>query len=187
MPSFNYATIGTAVTSALPHAGALTITRLGAGFAAIATAEMAIRAVGNLCATNDNERMEKFSKNLGGAVFYGTLACNIIPGSAAFAGVILGIYTLGNMGRPDSYCFVQAANLAKDAVVVPAWRAVSNIVEAIWNAVGDTLIAVGNFLGKVIGAIIPRDPIWIGVNALFVAIIIYKGPTQIFQAMKNLA
>lgn len=180
------------VIPAFTHAGSHGLTQLGGIASGIACAEMGIRAVGNIfkeiTGNGTEKNRENLSKNLGGAVFYAGLGLNIIPGSAFLGGAILTGYTINHSTREfkDSYLF---SYLTGGLV----YRAINNIVWPIacrvWDCVGDIIKNLGMALGRVINAVIPHDPIWIGVCSLSTAIILYKGPIVlaglVYKAVKG--
>lgn len=180
----------TQIIPAFTHPGSSLLTQGGGIISAIAAAEMGIRAVGNLfqelSGHGSQENRKNFSKNSGGAVLYATLSLNIIPGTAFLGGAILTGYTLYNSKREfkDSYLF---SYLTGGVLYRFCVHVLDPVARKVWDVVGEILLSLGRVLDRLFNAIIPRDPIWIGVTALFSVIILYKGSIVIGRFVASAA
>lgn len=145
------------------------------------------------------------SKDLGGALFYGMLAANVVPYTAVIGGIIFTIYSFKKEGHTN-YLTAKINWFVQDT----AWKIVSETVKFVWNwivtplfehvvtplwthvlyPVVDAIRHIVNVifeniispvlrtLGSIIGHVIPRDPIWYGVAAMGALIFGYYHYTQ---------
>lgn len=140
--------------------------QLASGLCAATAVEMALRLAGNvgsmLSGDSSEENSYEFSANLGGTLFYGLAAANIIPGSAAGALIIHSIYSV------SVYCLYKpeqnylSSRVIGGAITELARNVVWPIVKTISNVVGK----VFSWIGDTLGLIIPKSPIWLGVVIL---------------------
>jgi hypothetical protein len=105
------------------------------------------------------------SVNIGTAVFYGSCAANLIPGSAYVGSVMFTLYSIANCKEKDTYLTAMMIGspirfVAKEIV----WRALEKIVFPILEQIAWALAKVGEFCGAILAKIpVPNHPIWIGV------------------------
>lgn len=140
----------------------------------IAVAEMAIRSVGDLMEYFKESNSEKIkdkaldnlSANLGGALFYGMCATNILPGSAVIGGAIFIIHSILSCTNDDAY-------LSSKIIGKPVHFVVKDVllplIDKVASAVFNVLLKLGDLL------LIPlKHPIWAGVFLMGAAITTYK-------------
>lgn len=148
-------------------------TRLCGIICGMASAEMAIRAVGNawnLYVNGPTEALKYcFSANLGGAVFYGISALNPIPGVTSIAGTIFSFYSYLHFKfqEKEIYFISEVVGRAVN-VIVETMSKVFEIVEPILRTIAD-------YSYKIIEMIpLHKHPVWAGVGILLTAIFIMK-------------
>jgi hypothetical protein len=144
-----------------------------AGVCGLAAAEMAVRALGTMAkATQENltdGEKDALSKNLGGAVFYGMCAANIVPYAAVVGGIICVGYGIFTGENKDTYYLFRGiyegvATLHK-RIIAPLWnRAIFPILEAIAKVVKAILDLVP----------LPQNSAWLGVGVLAAVAIVYN-------------
>lgn len=195
----------TRVTDAIIKFHPTTASVIGGAIAGCAAVEMALRVFKDLAdiyqahsqGANTHQYRLNLSKDLGGALFYGMLAANIVPYTAVLGATIFTVYALCKGGETD-YLSAKAiwhvANALLTAVsetvqfvwkwvVTPIWvyvlSPICEIIRDVVSAIFENLISPAlTILSNAIGHIIPRDPIWYGVAAVGAMIFAYYHYSQ---------
>jgi len=157
-------------------------TKVCGGLCGIAAAEMAIRTISDLnnIVTGRDGDTEKhnynLSPNLGGAIFYGLCAANVLPHTALIGSAIFTIYSAAKYwscreAERSEHMYVSSILIAApvDALITKiAWPILRDIA---WPIVR----TAGEIMGSILKSIpIPNHPIWALVGLLGVAIILGK-------------
>lgn len=171
------------------------------GFIAVAAAEMAIRSIldiGKMITAQPKQRQaafNDFSADLGGAVFYGLAAANIVPASGLIAGIIFVAHSTFKCCKRENNSQVNNDYFMANAIgftVKGMWdRAICPIVNHIIGPVAEKIwIAIGcifECLGKALGVIVNIHPVWGGVSLLLCGIGCYKGIPLVMAAGRGAA
>ena len=116
--------------------------------------------------------MKNLSANLGGAIFYGLCAANVISGTAIVGAAIFTIYSLVKCNDADTYL---SSRLIGKSIRYIYTEIFSPVVHKIAKIVGDILKPIFNGIYSVLKQIhLPEHPIWYGVFLLGGAILAYK-------------
>lgn len=146
---------------------------LGCGvFTAIPAMEMAVRTIVDLggWAVNGfqtDKHRENLGIDLGGTLFYGALAANIIPCSALFGAVFFTAYSAfkySTSTEKSDYYFA-----TRVLIGVPV-EGISTLGKG-----GAIINKIFSFLGNLFKNAAEEHPIWIGVVVVGLAIGVYKG------------
>lgn len=145
---------------------------LGAGIiGGTAALEMFVRIFKDI----KDRNMENLSKDLGGTLFYGLLAANIVPYTAVAGATIFITYSLlygkKHQYNNDPYLTSQAihkfVNTLLNRVIKPIAEKVSDVVEFVFNKI---IWPAVSGIAKAFSFIIPKEPIWFGVTAVVILI-----------------
>jgi hypothetical protein len=147
----------------------------GGALCALATIEMALRTLRDIpnLSQADAELKRNFSRNLGGAAFYGLSALNLVPHSAIVGGVIFALYSAVVCDDSESYYASRLVGTPIrwfwDHVVFPLSKwAVEDVIVPLTQT-------IVNCVGRIFSLIsLPQEPAWYGVAALVIAIAAYK-------------
>jgi hypothetical protein len=109
-----------------------------------------------------------FSANLGGAVFYGLCATNLIPGTPIVGAVIFAAHSVLTDGKNSyiSWAVKELCQRTYNHILVPAWN---EVIGPLVRRIYDVIVAI---LARIS---LPRHPIWYGVALLAAAIWIKYG------------
>ena len=163
---------------------------LGAGFVGgVAALEMFIRIFKDIKDCRDGEEMgpKNLSKDIGGTLFYGLLAANIVPYTAIAGASIFVIYSLlrgDPKDYPDAYLTSKAIhksvttvfNFVKDHIISPI---AEHVLWPLCKKIGEVIEFVfNNFVWPIASGIVsllskiqlPKEPIWYGVAAVITLI-----------------
>ena len=154
---------------------------------AAASAEMGIRAaidvlkmMGTIEKKQNEDVSYNFSANLGGSLFYGLCAANIIPGTSIVGASIFSIYSVcvydPKKSVEDQYITTKiigaGADLAKTLLNWTWNHIVSPICEHI---ICPVLRKIFNVVTTILSYIsLPKHPIWYALGALATAIVVAK-------------
>lgn len=171
------------------YATASTATIVAGSFLALVTTEMAVRAIYDGYkmltpepgATDDQrERVWKsFGANLGGTLFYGMLASNLLPGGPLIGAAIFTVYSAIKYEEQDTYLITKiigkisyAVCEAVGKIAVQVWNVVSGILQALCECLFNVTRGFFECVYNIVSAIpLPKHPIWIGVAIVAIAII----------------
>jgi hypothetical protein len=144
--------------------------------------EMAILATVNISQINSVSGFAletlkyNLSANLGGAIFYGLSAVNIIPRSAAIGAAIFSIYSVFNFEYEGAYLTSKiigtTVKFISEKIISPICK---HILAPMLRRIGEIAAELISFIGKlIVNMSLPKHPIWIGVIILGSAIIIHQ-------------
>lgn len=164
-------------------------------FCAAAALEMAILVPYNISQINHaaggaiEQLKYNLSANLGGAIFYGLCALNVIPRTAALGAGIFTLYSLIHFQEEGAYFtsriightakFISREILLpiSDHILVPVIRKIGNVANALITLIGKLIVNMP----------LPKHPVWIGVLVLGAAIAIYTIVIPYFTQNKEVA
>jgi hypothetical protein len=147
-----------------------------AAICATATLEMAIETIRGIprLASKERDDHENFGKNLGGAIFYGLCAANIVPYTPLVGAIIFAGYSIFKCEEKDAYVTAKLlGNLLRpplEHVVLPLgeWL-IERIILPLAGKIAQVVADIFNLIS------LPKSPIWFGVAFLVVTIVAYKG------------
>jgi hypothetical protein len=189
----NYNSVSSAFTNALPvaiqqnyaHAKLATVACGTAGV--VVAAEMAIRAIFDglklLSNRHPGESLEtlqyNFSANLGGAVFYGLCAANILPGTPVIGAAIFAIYSITKDLKEDDYLTTKFLShtftLITDALDYVGTKIIGPILKPIVELLIDVIEKIAEVVLAILRVIpLPEHPVWIATGILVTAIVVVK-------------
>jgi len=149
-----------------------------------ASAEMLIRAATGRSANNprdviaDLDSPRNLSANLGGALFYGLCAANIVPYTAIAGAVIFTGYSLATGANRDAYSLSKVVHQIYQYTIIPL---LDHVVFPLTEWAGKHVIIPLAKTIREIGAAIanlvelPEHPVWYGVAALVASAAAYRG------------
>lgn len=125
---------------------------------------------------------DNFSANLGGVLFYGICASNVIPGIAALGAVIFAGYSIFKRDAADDYLttqFIKHTDKVVSDLVTPSLDFVVATASNLLKAALKTMTKVHELLSTVTDAILsvislPEHPVWIATSCLVTAIVVIK-------------
>ena len=126
-------------------------------------------------------KREEFSADLGGAIFYGMCATNIVPGSAVVGATIYTVYSFLKISDKRGGDYLTAFVIGKSLHTIADWviqplfkHFIFPLTERIWNVVSAILKRIS----------LPKHPIWWGVAVLVLAFAFYKGSSLLADSSK---
>ena len=127
------------------------------------------------------------SASLGGAIFYGLCALNIIPRTAAVGASIFTLYSISNFQHEGAYL---TSRLIGNTVKFITKEILSPICEHVLIPIIRKIAEVASkliaFIGKlIVNMALPKHPVWIGVLILGSAIAIYQFVIPYFMTAKG--
>lgn len=156
----NYATVGKA--------------QIACGvFGAAVAVEMAFRAVQNAIAWSKAEPgavddvKTDLSANIGGAIFYGVAAANILPGTAVLGAVTFTLYSLFFLDEED-YFLTEVIHKITDKVIIPIVDKVCDCLNPIITAISDVVTAIFKRIDM------PETVVWLPATLLIGTIVVVK-------------
>lgn len=116
------------------------------------------------------------SASLGGAIFYGLCALNIIPRTAAIGASIFTLYSIGNFQYEGAYFTSRViGNTVKFITKEILSPLCEHVLLPIIRKIAEVASKLIAFIGKlIVNMPLPKHPVWIGVLILGSAIAIYK-------------
>ncbi|MGZ3732767.1 MAG: hypothetical protein ACXU9U_03385, partial [Parachlamydiaceae bacterium] len=143
---------------------------------ATAALEMAIEIIKGIpcLASQEKDVHENFGKNLGGAIFYGLCAANIVPYTPLVGAIIFAGYSIVKCEEEDAYVTAKwIGNLLRpplERFVLPLGKwLIKNIISPLAGKIAEVVTGIFNLIS------LSKSPIWFGVAALVVTIVAYKG------------
>ena len=152
----------------------------GAILSGVAAIDMAQRAVRDLGRLQEAEGLQDFSANLGGALFYGICAANIVPYTAVLGAVGFSAYSLAFKNDRDMYATSKIwGNFLQTIIDYTFVPLADHVILPLCNWVNDhvltplarTIMDVAAAIFKVIS--LPQHPVWYGVAALVALAVTY--------------
>jgi len=170
----------------------------GAAFCGVAAVEMAARTFYDISQLRmGGEQIQRdLSADLGGTIFYGLCATNVVPYSAVAGAGIFACYSIsaykGQRAYVVSKVFGETAELIRDWAIIPLWNKASAFCEGVWNhaivplsdfawnqwnhVIVPIARAIRDLCAKIFSLVrLPEHPIWYGVAAMVVAIALHNG------------
>lgn len=149
-----------------------------------AAIEMAIRTIvdlGKIIQRGADDRVLKdLSADLGGMLFYGLCAVNIIPYAAIIGAAVFTIYSISSCENQDAYfasVFIgKPIKWFGDKVAMPFIEKVLwPVIQTIGEIAGKIIKGIGEVMKNILDMIpLPENPVWIGVGAIGVAVLVVK-------------
>lgn len=155
----------------------------------IVAAEMAIRTVGDLIFHHNKSDL---SADLAGTLFYGLCAANIVPYTPIIGTSIFVIYSFSKWNAKDNYCCTKILNTTVETIynivktvfkafidylVIPVFKHIvipicEHIIIPLFNHV---VVPLAKTIAQIFADIfqvvsLPKNPTWIGVAILVIAI-----------------
>lgn len=126
------------------------------------------------------------SANLGGAIFYGLCALNIIPRTAAIGAGIFTLYSAITFNQNEAYwtsrLIGNTVRFIFNDILAPICE---DILMPIIRKIGDVAARLISLIGRlIVNMPLPKHPVWIGVLILGGAIVIYKFVIPYFNPPK---
>lgn len=166
---------------------ASTLTFGSAVICVAASAEMGIRSaidalklMGVVEKKKDEDASYNFSANLGGALFYGLCAANIIPGTAIVGASIFTIYSIcvhsSTKSVEDEYITSKVIGTGADLTNrLFSWTWKHIVSPVLDNVVFPVLKKIGEAVTCILSHIsMPEHPIWYALGLLATAIVVVK-------------
>ena len=146
----------------------------GAAMCGIVAVEMAFRAI----QSSWKNEWKGVSENLGGAIFFGLCATNVVPFSTVIGGGGFTLWALLSYPNPDLCMSGKVIAEIFEWAVKPFWNhGVVPLSKWLWNhiitPVAKTIMAL---VEKILGIFhLPSHPVWYGLAILVIAIVVTKG------------
>jgi len=152
---------------------------IGSGvLCAAAATEMVLQTIGEAVSylSNGPVSMNNVSANIGGAIFYGLCAANIIPGTSFLGAFIFTCYSIIKNHTADDYVLTKFLQHTFTLITDVTRSVVDNVIAPLYKKiVRPVLIAIIDVVDAIVSAIpLPEHPVWQGVALLGTAIIIVK-------------